>query len=205
MDVAPIQRDEQGFEWYCLMSGTGSEHGDLVGVRIPTSVGEIVAVVTGDAVGAVVRIDVAEPEDRIEEAEWRGLPVASRRTGGTDAVTKEILAYMSGQRRIFDLPLSPRGGGEFDREVWRSLAQLAPFGTTATYGEVAKRLGRPGAARAVGHANALNPISLIVPCHRIIGSNGKLVGYGGGLGTVTKRALLELEARYREPDPDRLF
>lgn len=187
------------------MSGTKSGYEDLVGVRIPTSVGEIVAVVTGDLAGAIVRLDVAEPGDRIGEAQWRGLPVAWRSTGGTDAVTKEILAYMSGERRTFDLPLAPRGGGEFDRQVWRSLAQLVPFGTTATYGEVAKRLGRPGAARAVGHANALNPISLIVPCHRIIGSNGKLVGYGGGLGIATKRALLELEARHREPRPDHLF
>jgi methylated-DNA-[protein]-cysteine S-methyltransferase len=82
-------------------------------------------------------------------------------------------------------------GSTFQRQVWAQLQQV-PFGSTVTYGQLAAALGRPGAARAVGRANATNPIAIIVPCHRVIGSSGQLTGYGGGLDA--KRRLLDLEA-----------
>ncbi len=87
--------------------------------------------------------------------------------------------YFAGKRRIFDLPLEP-AGTPFQRSVWAQLLAIS-YGSTASYQQIAEALGNPKAIRAVGAANGRNPISLIIPCHRIIGSNGKLIGYGGGL------------------------
>jgi methylated-DNA-[protein]-cysteine S-methyltransferase len=106
-------------------------------------------------------------------------------------VIDQLRAYFSGELERFDLPLQP-AGTPFQQQVWRQL-QAIPYGQTISYGELAQRLGKPGAARAVGLANGANPIPLIVPCHRVIGSNGQLTGYGGGL--PIKRALLALEQR----------
>jgi methylated-DNA-[protein]-cysteine S-methyltransferase len=104
----------------------------------------------------------------------------------------ELRAYFAGELTGFSLPLSvPRGSG-FERAVWREMTHI-PYGETLTYGEVAKAVGDPGAARAVGVACNRNPIPVIVPCHRIVGAGGKLVGFGGGL--PRKVHLLELEAR----------
>jgi methylated-DNA-[protein]-cysteine S-methyltransferase len=98
--------------------------------------------------------------------------------------------YFARERRAFDLPLEP-SGSPFRRRVWAALLEI-PYGTTASYGDVARRLGLPpGASRAVGLANGANPISIVVPCHRVIGANGSLTGYGGGLDR--KRFLLDLE------------
>jgi methylated-DNA-[protein]-cysteine S-methyltransferase len=105
------------------------------------------------------------------------------------AATEQLRAYFAGERSTFDLPLDMRGN-PFERRVWDELKQI-PYGETASYGEIARRIGAPGAARAVGLANGRNPIAIIVPCHRVIGANGKLVGFGGGL--PMKRALLDLE------------
>jgi O-6-methylguanine DNA methyltransferase len=99
--------------------------------------------------------------------------------------------YFRGELRAFDLPLAPEGTS-FQRRVWRALCRV-PYGATVSYGELARRIGRPGASRAVGRANATNPISIVIPCHRVIGADGTLTGYGGGLGR--KKRLLELEAR----------
>jgi methylated-DNA-[protein]-cysteine S-methyltransferase len=106
-------------------------------------------------------------------------------------VARQLAEYFAGERTTFDVPLSPSGGGAFEREVWTELLRI-PYGTTASYGELARRLGHPTAARAVGAANGRNPIAIIVPCHRVIGSDGSLIGYGGGLDV--KRTLLDLEA-----------
>jgi methylated-DNA-[protein]-cysteine S-methyltransferase len=103
--------------------------------------------------------------------------------------THQLRAYFAGERTTFDLPLDMRGN-PFERRVWDELKAI-PYGETAAYGEIAQRIGAPGAARAVGLANGRNPIAIIVPCHRVIGANGKLVGFGGGL--PMKRALLDLE------------
>jgi methylated-DNA-[protein]-cysteine S-methyltransferase len=107
------------------------------------------------------------------------------------ALRAALDAYFSGRAVAFDVPLAPIGT-PFQREVWTALRDI-PFGGTASYAEVARRIGRPRAARAVGAANARNPIAILVPCHRVIGADGSLTGYAGGL--ERKRALLALEAR----------
>ncbi|HEX7746589.1 MAG TPA: methylated-DNA--[protein]-cysteine S-methyltransferase [Micromonosporaceae bacterium] len=104
----------------------------------------------------------------------------------------ELRAYFVGELTAFTLPLSVRKGSDFERAVWREMTTI-PYGGTRTYGEVAARVGDPAGARAVGVACNRNPIPVIVPCHRIVGAGGKLVGFGGGLDR--KRRLLELEAR----------
>jgi methylated-DNA-[protein]-cysteine S-methyltransferase len=102
---------------------------------------------------------------------------------------KQISEYLKGERRSFDLPLSP-SGTEFQQRVWKALTGI-PYGETVTYEDIARKVGNEKACRAVGMANNRNPISLIIPCHRVIGKNGKLTGYGGGLGI--KEYLLKLE------------
>ena len=101
----------------------------------------------------------------------------------------QLRAYFSGELQMFDLPLQPKGT-LFQQQVWQQL-QAIPYGQTVAYGELAQRLGKPTAARAVGGANGANPIPLIIPCHRVIGSNGSLTGYGAGL--PIKEALLAHE------------
>ncbi len=91
----------------------------------------------------------------------------------------QLHAYFRGMRQEFDLPLALRGTA-FQRSVWEKLLEI-PYGSTASYRDIAQRIGDPKAVRAVGHANGQNPIAIIVPCHRVIGANGKLIGYGGGL------------------------
>ena len=102
---------------------------------------------------------------------------------------RQLSDYFAGRRREFDVPLAP-AGTEFQLATWRTLQKVS-FGETISYGELARRLGRPRAVRAVGTANGANPISIIVPCHRVIGADGTLTGYGGGLDN--KRRLLSLE------------
>jgi methylated-DNA-[protein]-cysteine S-methyltransferase len=106
------------------------------------------------------------------------------------ALRTQLDEYFAGRRRTFDVPLAP-GGTAFQQEVWAALRAI-PYGRTASYGDIARQIGRPNAVRAVGLANGRNPIAIVVPCHRVIGANGKLVGYAGGL--ATKRVLLDLEA-----------
>lgn len=112
---------------------------------------------------------------------------------------RQLESYFNGTMTEFDLPLDPQGT-PFQKRVWQQLIAI-PFGTTISYGELATRLGDPKAVRAVGLANGRNPISIIIPCHRVIGSNGKLVGYGGGL--PRKAALLDFEffVRMNGPSP----
>ena len=110
-----------------------------------------------------------------------------------EEVIRQLRAYFAGELKDFDLRLSLIGT-EFQLRVWRMLQKI-PYGETTSYGQMARELGSPNAARAVGLANGSNPIPIIVPCHRVIGSNGSLVGYGGGLSN--KKALLALESRQR--------
>ena len=102
---------------------------------------------------------------------------------------KQLEEYFAGRRREFQLPLAPKGT-EFQQKVWKALLDI-PYGETRSYGEIARAIGNPKASRAVGMANNRNPIAIIIPCHRVIGSTGKLVGYGGGLDK--KEFLLNLE------------
>lgn len=105
---------------------------------------------------------------------------------------KQLKEYLDGKRTLFDLPLEPKGT-EFQKKVWNALKEI-PYGETRSYGEIAKIIGNEKAARAVGMANNKNPIAIIVPCHRVIGANGKLVGYAGGLDL--KEKLLDLEKNH---------
>jgi methylated-DNA-[protein]-cysteine S-methyltransferase len=111
-----------------------------------------------------------------------------------DRAAEQMAAYFDGELTEFDLPLSTREGSEFERAVWAAIAAI-PYGEMLTYGAIATELGDPGAARAVGTACNHNPHPILVPCHRVVGAGGKLVGFGGGL--PRKRFLLELEARVR--------
>lgn len=139
---------------------------------------------------------LAAGADGLEQVSFRELPGA-RGTGRVrdeahaqlDEARAQLAAYFAGELHEFDLPLAPRGT-EFQRRVWDEVSRI-PYGSTSTYAEVACAVGRPTACRAVGAANGRNPLTIVVPCHRVVGSAGSLTGYGGGLGR--KRALLELE------------
>ena len=122
------------------------------------------------------RHDVPKPDWEQNDAHFR-------------ETTKQLKAYFAGDLKQFELPLAGHGT-DFQMRVWKALQEV-PYGETATYGEIAKAIGSPTASRAVGMANGRNPISIIVPCHRIIGTSGKLVGYGGGL--ERKQTLLSIE------------
>ncbi len=129
-------------------------------------------------------------------------PADSEPSGGSDVrvaqtdllneAAEQLNAWFAGRLRQFDLPLAPQGT-EFQQRVWAELCEI-PWGQTTTYGEVARRIGQPTASRAVGLANGRNPISIIIPCHRVIGRNGQLTGYGGGLNY--KKTLLQLEGSW---------
>lgn len=108
---------------------------------------------------------------------------------------EQLEAYFAGDRTTFELPTALRGT-TFQRTVWTALQEIA-YGETLSYGRLAARIGRPGASRAVGLANGRNPLSIVVPCHRVVGAGGKLTGYGGGI--ERKRHLLELEQRRTRP------
>jgi len=107
---------------------------------------------------------------------------------------QQLTAYFNGERKSFDLQLRP-GGTEFQQEVLEELQKI-PYGTTTSYGDIAERIGRPKAVRAVGAANGRNPIPIIIPCHRVIGAGGDLTGFGGGI--PTKKALLRLELEHSQ-------
>ncbi len=106
-----------------------------------------------------------------------------------DEVLTQLTEYFAGKRQVFDFKIMPKGT-DFQKRVWQELQKI-PFGKTASYGEIAERIGNAKACRAVGMANNKNPIPIIVPCHRVIGKNGSLIGFGGGLDL--KRQLLDLE------------
>lgn len=112
-----------------------------------------------------------------------------RDDGAFGAAREQLAAYFAGELHTFDLPLAP-SGTEFQRKVWQALLDI-PFGRTESYGALARRIGAPKASRAVGLANGRNPIAVIIPCHRVIGANGSLTGYGGGI--ERKRWLLTHE------------
>lgn len=115
-----------------------------------------------------------------------------------EATERQLAEYFAGTRREFDLPLAA-AGTEFQLAAWQAL-QAIPYGLTISYGELARRIGRPRAVRAVGAANGANPIPIVIPCHRVIGADGRLTGFGGGL--PVKRRLLELEGASYVEQPD---
>jgi len=147
-----------------------------------------------------VRIGIAEIGGALTEVFFENhVPAGFARSESREAETPlireaaaQIGRYLAGGLREFDLPLDLRGT-EFQKDVWRALLAI-PYGETASYGGIAAAIGRPKAVRAVGLANNRNPVSIIVPCHRVVGHDGSLVGYGGGL--PLKRRLLELEGNH---------
>lgn len=143
------------------------------------------------------RLLLAGDEGGLRRVSFPNRPVSAEITEGwerTDEPFREAIAqleaYFDRRLRRFDLALAPEGT-PFERDVWSALLEI-PYGETVSYSELARRIGRPAASRAVGAANGKNPIPIIVPCHRVIGANGSLTGFGGGLGI--KRRLLDLEA-----------
>ena len=163
------------------MTGPTPVRGDL----IDTPLGRMIALV--DERGALQRLEFLGDEVH-EPLIWRGY-LLQRAAAAVAPVARQLEEYFAGRRRVFDLPLAPLGNA-FLHEAWEQLRQV-PYGTTLSYGQLALKLNRKTSARAVGRANAVNPIAIIVPCHRIIGADGKLTGYAGGL--QRKQALLELE------------
>ena len=113
-----------------------------------------------------------------------------------EAAIAQLEEYFAGRRRSFDLPLAPEGT-PFQRIVWQALTRI-PYGETTSYGELARRIGKPLASRAVGLANGANPLPIVVPCHRVIGANGSLTGFGGGLPIKRKLLALERDAGHRD-------
>lgn len=149
-----------------------------------TSLGEFsVATNTESAVVATAFGDVAKLEARFNAGELIRDPAR------VDAVRRQVLAYFNGELDDFRVALAPTGTG-FQQKVWQALREI-PSGHTSSYGELASKIGHPGSARAVGRANATNPICLIIPCHRVIGADGSLTGFA--FGEKIKRRLLEHE------------
>jgi len=148
--------------------------GALCGLRLPNDLGPPPA-------ERPAPVDAAPPSGAVRSPDVRVLEAARR----------QLREYFEGRRQAFDLPLVLDGSG-FQRRAWEALCRI-PFGQTVSYGEQARAIARPKAARAVGAANGRNPIAIVVPCHRVIGSDGSLTGYGGG--EPAKRWLLDHEAR----------
>jgi methylated-DNA-[protein]-cysteine S-methyltransferase len=133
---------------------------------------------------SLLRIEFANGKGvRGPRPEWR-----EDRLGFADVVA-QLSEYFAGRRREFELPLDPVGT-EFQQRTWSALRRI-PYGVTASYGDIARAIGKPTAVRAVGAANGRNPLPIVIPCHRVIGSDGSLTGFGGG--TDVKRALLRIE------------
>ncbi len=153
--------------------------------RIDSPLGELLLVGDGRA---LTRLQMTPRDEDV--------PAGGRHDPDTFAdVEAQLDGYFAGELTEFDLPLAPHGS-DFQLRVWGALLDI-PYGETASYGAIATAVGRPDAVRAVGATNGRNPIAVIIPCHRVIGADGTLVGYGGGL--PRKRLLLELEAEHAAP------
>jgi methylated-DNA-[protein]-cysteine S-methyltransferase len=140
--------------------------------------------------GTLVRLSMSERR-HAPAPEWFGEPVAEDDSEPLAEAARQLRGYFAGQRTGFDLPLA-LDGSAFQRRVWAALRDI-PYGETVSYGQLADRIGQPTASRAVGLANGRNPIGIIVPCHRVVGADGSLTGYGGGI--ERKRYLLAHEQR----------
>ena len=145
---------------------------------VPTPLGPLLLVSDGEALTAAT-FDGTPPPDGLEAPD-----------AVLEAARGQLEAYFAGEPVAFDVPVRA-GGTPFQERVWAALRAI-PHGRTASYGELARRIGEPGGAQAVGAANGQNPVAVIVPCHRVVGADGSLTGYAGGLGR--KRALLDLES-----------
>ncbi len=143
--------------------------------------------------GALVGLYMDLQRHRPDDADLGEQNPGGRQVEPFKTAADQLDAYFNGALTRFSLPLAPRGS-DFQQRVWAALSEI-PYGETESYGELAARIGSPGAARAVGLANGKNPIGIVIPCHRVVGSNGNLTGYGGGL--ERKKQLLDLEVSVR--------
>tara|TARA_B100000676_G_scaffold309729_1_gene374139 strand:+ start:2010 stop:2531 length:522 start_codon:yes stop_codon:yes gene_type:complete len=159
----------------------------LLAGSFPTPLGPMVALL--NEAGALARLDFCDGPVDLQSGRWRDQPVRPD-PNAIRQVSEQISDYFAGHLREFKLSLAPVGN-TFQQQVWQLLQQI-PYGETRSYGELARQLDMTHGARAVGRANGLNPIAVVIPCHRVIGADGKLTGYAGGLHR--KAALLELEA-----------
>jgi methylated-DNA-[protein]-cysteine S-methyltransferase len=157
---------------------------DCIHARIASPLGQLLVASDGDALTSV---------RFAQHRNLAPLPSDSRRDDEAAVLveaTRQLAAYFAGELRTFALPLAPQGS-DSQRKVWAALGEI-PYGATSSYGALARRLGMPKHARAVGHANGRNPLSIVVPCHRVVGASGALTGYAGGV--ERKRWLLAHEA-----------
>lgn len=155
--------------------------------HIPSPVGPLKLVASAAGLVAILWPDDNPARVRLgDQVEQPGHPVLAE-------TARQLAAYFAGDLQSFDVPLDFRGT-DFQKSVWQALLTI-PFGETRSYGEIALQIGRPAASRAVGAANGRNPISIIAPCHRVIGAGGSLTGFAGGL--AAKRLLLDIEAGAR--------
>jgi methylated-DNA-[protein]-cysteine S-methyltransferase len=162
-------------------------------------------IVVDSPIGPLTLVAQGDRLSSIYMSDHRRMPDPERFGGAVDPSADDVLArtarqldeYFAGDRQEFDVELDSESGTEFQRTVWAALRGI-PYGQTVSYAELARRVGRPTAFRAVGLANGRNPISIVVPCHRVVGSGGSLTGYGGGV--ERKQQLLELEAKYRHTE-----
>ena len=154
---------------------------------VPSPLGDVIIVAGGEALTHVYLPGADPADDGIVSVEAAG------RDPVLDEAQRQLQEYFAGERQDFDLPLDlrPSETTEFERDAWLALATI-PYGETISYATQAERIGRTGAFRAVGATNGRNPLPIVLPCHRVIGADGSLVGFGGGL--ALKRALLDLES-----------
>lgn len=174
-------------------AGAPEADGDVRHTVVPSPLGALTLVADGDALTGVYF------EDHLRGPSPHEL--GPRDESAFDAVQQQLREYFEGRRQHFDVPLAPRGDS-FRQRVWRLLRQI-PYGQTRSYGQLARELGDPALAQAVGAAGGRNPLSVIVPCHRVVGADGSLTGYAGGLRR--KRLLLELEGAASVTGTARLF
>ncbi|MCI4349781.1 MAG: methylated-DNA--[protein]-cysteine S-methyltransferase [Thermoplasmata archaeon] len=155
---------------------------------VPTPIGTFRVLYEGDRVRVIDLLERGVDQATVPDGAVRRRPPFP-----TGSPPLQVAEYFRGERRSFDMNVEPFGGTEFDREVWQAL-RAVPAGRTITYGDLARRSGHPGAARAVGGAMHRNPIPIVVPCHRVVGASGSLTGFG--LGLWRKRWLLDREGAW---------
>lgn len=169
--------------------GQGDFTMSVVTTQIETAIGPIQLAATETGLCKIALGDETPESFEAWLTRHVGPAVPAPETTALERAAEQLKAYLEGELEAFDLPLDLRGT-PFQKMVWNTVATL-PFGRTTTYGQIASQIGKPNASRAVGAANGANPLPIIVPCHRVIGGNGDLCGYGGGLHI--KRTLLDLE------------
>jgi len=173
-----------------ITPGRAAQSEALLFTRLTTPLGPMIAMAERRGLVLLEFLDRPALTREIEELQQRyGYAVAPGHNGHLEQIERELAEYFAGQRTTFDVPLHVPGT-PFATQVWAELAQI-PYGQTSTYGAIAARLGKPGASRAVGLANGQNRLSIVLPCHRVIGADGSLTGYGGG--QPRKAFLLRLE------------